>query len=102
MNAAAESGSRDSTCTKSAPRGTSRSPCQPVLSARQSASIASSRPRSPDVDARRVSIGTITRADGRTVKGFLCESSAIRDARDVTEYGGWRAYRAAQGTVSAR
>ena len=49
-----------------------------------------------------LSIGTITLADGRAVKGFLCESSAIRDARDITQYGGWRVYRAAQGTASAR
>jgi allophanate hydrolase len=49
-----------------------------------------------------LSIGTITLQDGRAVKGFLCESSAIRDARDITQYGGWRAYRAAQGATSAR
>ena len=44
-----------------------------------------------------LSIGTITLQDGRAVKGFLCESSAVRDARDITQYGGWRAYRAARG-----
>ncbi len=49
-----------------------------------------------------LSIGTITLEDGRAVKGFLCESSAVRDARDITRYGGWRAYRAAEGTASAR
>ncbi len=41
-----------------------------------------------------LSIGTITLADGRTVKGFLCESSAVAGAPDITAYGGWRAYRA--------
>lgn len=49
-----------------------------------------------------LSIGTITLEDGRTVKGFLCESSAVRDAPDITAHGGWRAYLAAQGTASAR
>jgi allophanate hydrolase len=48
-----------------------------------------------------LSIGTVTLEDGRAVKGFLCESSATRDARDITQYGGWRAYRAAQGAASA-
>jgi allophanate hydrolase len=35
-------------------------------------------------------IGTLTLADGRTVKGFLCEAHATRDAEDITEFGGWR------------
>ncbi len=42
-----------------------------------------------------LSIGTITLADGRAVKGFLCESSAVTTAPDITAYGGWRAYREA-------
>jgi allophanate hydrolase len=37
-------------------------------------------------------IGTLTLADGSTVKGFLCESHAIRDAEDITGFGGWRAW----------
>lgn len=41
-----------------------------------------------------LSIGTITLADGRGVKGFLCEASAVAGAEDITAYGGWRAYRA--------
>lgn len=41
-------------------------------------------------------IGTLALADGTTVKGFLCESVATDDARDVTAFGGWRAYVAAQ------
>jgi allophanate hydrolase len=40
-------------------------------------------------------IGTVELADGTTAKGFLCEAHAIADARDITAYGGWRAYRAA-------
>jgi len=38
-------------------------------------------------------IGNIVLADGRTVKGFLCESVALEGARDITAFGGWRAYR---------
>jgi allophanate hydrolase len=37
-------------------------------------------------------IGTVRLADGRACKGFLCEAIAARKARDITEYGGWRAY----------
>jgi allophanate hydrolase len=42
-----------------------------------------------------LTIGTITLADGRAVKGFLCEAHAVRDAADITHHAGWRAYRAA-------
>ncbi|ROO25384.1 allophanate hydrolase [Salinisphaera orenii MK-B5] len=41
-------------------------------------------------------IGTLTLADGREVKSFICEGWAADTARDVTEYGGWRAYIADQ------
>lgn len=37
-------------------------------------------------------IGTVELADGRWVKGFLCEAYALEGARDITEFGGWRAY----------
>ena len=37
-------------------------------------------------------IGTLTLADGREVKGFICEPWALADARDISEFGGWRAY----------
>ncbi len=37
-------------------------------------------------------IGTVTLADGRTVKGFLCEAHAITGAEDITAFGGWRAW----------
>ncbi len=37
-------------------------------------------------------IGTVTLADGRTVKGFLCEAHAIEGAEDITAFGGWRAW----------
>lgn len=36
--------------------------------------------------------GTIRLADGSQAKGFLCETSGIEDAADITEHGGWRAY----------
>jgi allophanate hydrolase len=37
-------------------------------------------------------IGTVTLADGSTVKGFICEPSGLDGARDITEFGGWAAY----------
>ncbi|SEQ53336.1 allophanate hydrolase [Solimonas aquatica] len=40
-------------------------------------------------------IGSLELADGRWVKGFICEPQAIAEASDITHYGGWRAYRAA-------
>ena len=42
-----------------------------------------------------MSIGTVTLGDGRAVKGFLVEAQATHGARDITEFGGWRAYLAA-------
>ena len=41
-------------------------------------------------------LGTIELADGTWVKGFICEPQALREARDITGYGGWRAYLAAK------
>ncbi|MBS64380.1 allophanate hydrolase [Salinisphaera sp.] len=41
-------------------------------------------------------IGTLMLADGREVKGFICEGWAADTARDVTAFGGWRAYIADQ------
>lgn len=37
-------------------------------------------------------IGTLTLEDGSTVQGFVCEAYALGDARDITEFGGWRAW----------
>jgi len=37
-------------------------------------------------------IGTVVLADGRRVKGFLCESAGLEGAEDITTHGGWRAY----------
>jgi allophanate hydrolase len=43
-----------------------------------------------------MSIGTIRLADGRSVQGFLVESEALAGARDISSFGGWRAFLAAQ------
>lgn len=43
-----------------------------------------------------LTIGTIELEDGESVKGFLCEAYVIPKARDITEYGGWVAYRESQ------
>jgi allophanate hydrolase len=40
-------------------------------------------------------LGTLELADGRTVKGFICEPYGLEGAKDITEYGGWRAFLAA-------
>ena len=31
-------------------------------------------------------------ADGRWVKGFICETRGLAGATDITAHGGWRAY----------
>jgi allophanate hydrolase len=41
-----------------------------------------------------LSIGTLKLADGRGVKGFLVEAQAVGDARDISSFGGWRAFMA--------
>jgi len=47
-----------------------------------------------------LSIGTLRLADGREAKGFLVEAAATAGARDITRFGGWRAYVAAQEAVA--
>jgi allophanate hydrolase len=42
-----------------------------------------------------LSIGTVRLADGRGVKGFIVEPAALEGARDISSFGGWRAYMAA-------
>jgi allophanate hydrolase len=39
-----------------------------------------------------LSIGTINLSDGRSVKGFVVEPAALDGARDISSFGGWRAY----------
>ncbi|WP_341303835.1 allophanate hydrolase [Pseudomonas sp. TMP25] len=41
-------------------------------------------------------IGNLQLADGRWVKGFICEPYALHGARDITSFGGWRAFIASQ------
>jgi allophanate hydrolase len=48
-----------------------------------------------------LAIGTIALADGRAVKGYICEADAVAEAREITAYGGWRAYRAAAALADA-
>ena len=39
-----------------------------------------------------LAIGTVTLADGTSVKGFVAEPRALTGAEDITQLGGWRAY----------
>ena len=44
-------------------------------------------------------LGSVQLADGSWVKGFICEGAALASdtgATDISAFGGWRAYRAAQ------
>jgi allophanate hydrolase len=38
-------------------------------------------------------------ADGRDVKGFIVEPAAINGARDISSFGGWRAFMAEGAAV---
>jgi allophanate hydrolase len=44
-------------------------------------------------------IGTVQLADGRGVKGFVVEPAAINGARDISSFGGWRAFMAEKAGV---
>jgi len=46
-----------------------------------------------------LSIGTIRLADGGEVKGFIVEAAGIEGARDISAFGGWRAYIAEAAVV---
>jgi allophanate hydrolase len=39
-----------------------------------------------------LAIGTLTLADGTSVKGFVAEPRATEGAQDITHLGGWRAF----------
>jgi allophanate hydrolase len=41
-----------------------------------------------------LSIGTIRLADGRGVKGFIVEAADVNGAREISAFGGWRAFMA--------
>jgi allophanate hydrolase len=45
-------------------------------------------------------LGSLQLADGSSVHGFLCEPHALAGARDITSFGGWRAYLAALSSSS--
>ena len=45
-----------------------------------------------------LSIGTVALSDGRSVKGFLVEAAAAAGARDISSFGGWRAFLAREKT----
>ncbi len=40
-------------------------------------------------------IGSLDLADGRRIKGFICETAGLSGAENITAYGGWRNYMAA-------
>ena len=40
-------------------------------------------------------LGTVILESGERVCGFLCEGARLAGARDITAYGGWRAWRSA-------
>ncbi len=43
-----------------------------------------------------LALGPVDLADGERVLGFVCTADGVDLARDITGYGGWRAYLAAQ------
>ncbi len=49
--------------------------------------------------AAPLAIGTIRLADGAEVKGFVGDASAPGCGEDITRFGGWRAYLAAQAAA---
>src|SRR5487761_78351 len=49
-----------------------------------------------------LSIGTVRLADGRGVKGFIVEAADIGGAREISAFGGWRAFAAAAPILSPR
>ena len=46
-----------------------------------------------------LSIGTVRLADGSGVQGFLVEAAAVHGARDISKFGGWRAFMAEAATA---
>ncbi|MDE2062699.1 MAG: allophanate hydrolase [Bradyrhizobium sp.] len=49
-----------------------------------------------------LSIGTVRLKDGRGIKGFIVEAADIGSAKDISAFGGWRAYVARSVTTSPR
>lgn len=46
-------------------------------------------------------LGSLELTDGRWVHGFVCEAHALAAARDISDFGGWRAYLASLNAASA-
>jgi len=44
-------------------------------------------------------VGKVSLDDGTSVSGFLCEAFAVKDAEEVTRFGGWRAFIQAKAAV---
>jgi allophanate hydrolase len=44
-----------------------------------------------------LTIGDVRLAGGRSAKGFLAEAKAVEGARDISSFGGWRAFVASKG-----
>jgi allophanate hydrolase len=49
-----------------------------------------------DLVAPPLGIGSLTLDGGEVVKGFLCESAAVASARDISSFGGWKAFLASR------
>ena len=47
-----------------------------------------------------LAIGSVELADGRWVKGFVCEPVAVENALEITRHGGWRAFLDSSGSGS--
>ena len=45
-----------------------------------------------------LSIGTVRLNDGRGVKGFIVEAADVGNAKDISAFGGWRAFMAEVAT----
>jgi allophanate hydrolase len=48
-----------------------------------------------------LSIGTVELGQGESVKGFLVEAEAVASARDISSFGGWRAFIAHEAAPAA-
>jgi allophanate hydrolase len=48
-----------------------------------------------------LSIGTLELGQGESVKGFLVEAEAVVGARDISSFGGWRAFMAHEAAPAA-
>ena len=68
----------------------------PAIAEGRIAVLENSTPLAASANPSPLSIGTVTLSDGSGVKGFLVEAGAVEGARDITSFGGWRAFIAAQ------